>query len=321
MLKTKLSNTDLEVSRLCLGTANLGLKQSETEAFALLDYFVEVGGDFIDTARVYSDWIPGEKGRCERILGDWLKTRPELKDRVVIATKGAHYEWSDKSKNRVSTSFVAADIDASLRSLGVETIPLWYLHRDNLDRPVEEIVDFMQPFVESGKVRFLGVANWTVYRLSQANEYASREGLHGFVANQPGFSVGTWGMSQENKDATLANLDRLGYEFHRESGLALVPYSSQAKGFFTKLLESDGAASLEENPYYSERNLKIGEVIRELSNQHRCNANAIVLAYLLQQPFPVFPIIGAYSPSLVEDSVKSLQIELSPSEVVALRCE
>ncbi|MBK1879345.1 aldo/keto reductase [Pelagicoccus mobilis] len=313
-----LAGTDLPVGKLCLGTANLGLKQSESEAFELLDAFVDLGGRFLDTARVYSDWIPGEKGRCERILGDWIRSRPGVTDKVVIATKGAHYEWSDKSLNRVDPVSIRSDIETSLGVLGLERIPLWFLHRDRPDAPVEEIVDFMQQFVEEGKVRFLGVANWQADRLSQANEYAAKKGLHGFVVNQPGFSLGSWAMSQPPADKTLATLDRPGWEYHRDSGLCLMPYSSQAKGFFSKVLASEYVSELSENAYYSEANLRVAEVVKAICEERGCNANAVVLGYLRGQPFPVLPIVGAYTRAMLEDCLDGIELELSEKEVALL---
>lgn len=316
--KLLLPGTDLDVGRLCLGTANLGLKQSEAEAFELLDAFVCMGGRFIDTARVYSDWIPGEKGRCERILGDWIRSRPGIENRVVVATKGGHYEWSDKGQNRVDPVNVRRDIERSLEALGIETIPLWFLHRDRLDLPEEQIVDFMQPLVEEGKVRYLGVANWQPDRLSRANEYAAKNGLHGFVVNQPGFSLGSWAMSKRAEDKTLVTLDREGWEYHRRSQLCLMPYSAQAKGFFSKVLASEKVSELSGNAYYSEANLRVSEVVKSICEERGCNANAVVLGYLKGQPFPVMPIVGAYTREMVEDCLQGAELELSEAEVEAL---
>lgn len=308
----------LAVGKICLGTANLGLKQNEAEAFELLDAFVDLSGCYIDTARVYSDWISGEKGRCERILGEWIRSRPCVKDKVVIATKGAHYEWSDKSVNRVNPQSVRSDIEKSLQVLGLESLPLWFLHRDHPEVPVEEIVDFMQQFVEEGKVRSLGVANWQAGRLSRANEYAAKKGLRGFVVNQPGFSLGSWAMSKPPTDKTLATLDREGWEYHRDSQVCLMPYSAQAKGFFSKVLASADASELAENAYYSEANLRVAEVVRGICEARGCNANAVVLGYLKGQPFPVMPIVGAYTRAMLEDCFSGVELELDERELEAL---
>ncbi|MEM9160946.1 MAG: aldo/keto reductase [Verrucomicrobiota bacterium] len=316
--RLKLPRTDLEVSQICLGTANFGIKQSEEDAHELLESYLEFGGNFIDTARVYSDWIPGEKGRCERIIGDWLRSSGK-RDEVIIATKGMHYEWSDKSVNRVNQECARHDIELSLEVLEIETIDLYWLHRDKPWVPAEEIVDLMQVFIEEGKVRYLGVANWSGERLKAANEYALRNGLQGFAASQPLFNVGAWNVKPA-ADATLEALDRAGYDYHLESGVSLIPYSAQAQGFFTKAADEEGAdwKSLMESRYATPRNLKLAAAIRELAEEKGCEVNGVVLGYLMSQPFAIVPIVGANHPQQLEDSVMATRIRLTEEELQRL---
>lgn len=312
-----LPGTTLTVSRLALGTAHLGLKQTEPEAHALLDHFVALGGNFLDTARIYSDWVPGETGRTERILGDWLRARPAVRDKIVVATKGGHYVWSRPGDNRVTASAVRADLEASLRTLGLETIPLYWLHRDNPARPVEEIVDFMQVFVREGKVRHLGVANWSGDRLIAANAYAARHRLAGFAAHQPHFNLGCWDLAPA-PDPTLTDLDRAAYEYHRRTQLPLLPYSPQAQGFFTHATAGAAPGKLAGSRYATPTNFRLGPLVAALARAHGCTVNRIVLAYLLHQPLPVFPIIGANRRAQLDDSVASLGVRLTRAELQQL---
>ncbi len=317
--RVSLPLTDLEVSRLCLGTATFGVKQSEEEVFALLDHFLSLGGNYIDAARIYSDWIPGEVGRCERIIGDWLRARPGIRQQLVLGTKGAHYEWHDKERNRVSQTDVRRDLELSLTALGTDFIDIYYLHRDDPNLGVEEIVDFMQVFIDEGKIRYMAVANWTARRLSQANEYASKKDKLGFVVNQPQYSLGSWNM-KPGADPTLVTLDKAAHDYHRETGISIAPYSSQAQGFFTKAIggmpfdESKFATSR----YHNEANQRVAGLIGNLASAKGCNANGIVMAYLIHQPMVVTPIVGCYTKEQLDDSVQASKVVLTRDELQGL---
>jgi aryl-alcohol dehydrogenase-like predicted oxidoreductase len=316
--RATLPQTDLKVSRLSLGTAHFGLKNTEEEVHRLLDRYVSLGGNFIDTARIYSDWVPGENGRCERIIGDWLRDNPGVRDKMVIGTKGLHFEWNNQSVNRVTYEGARHDIEKSLEVLGINTIDLYYLHRDSPTLGVEEIVDFLQVFIKEGKVRYLAVANWKEERIAAANAYAEREGKHGFVANQPLFSLGSWNIKPP-PDTTMTHLTKAEYDYHKKN-LALVPYSSQSQGFFTKAAgetEFD-QSEFKNSRFYSESNLKLAEVVKELAANKGCNANGISIAYLLGQPFPIFPIVGCNQSAQLEDSIRAATVTLTRDELQAL---
>ncbi len=317
--RINIPNTELNVSRLCLGTASLGTSQSEADGHALLDRYLDLGGNFIDTARVYSDWIEGERGRVERIMGDWLRKSPGQRERFVLATKGMAYDWPEKAYNRVTYEYARMDIEKSLEALGVDEIDLYFLHRDSLTLSPEEIVDFLQVFIEEGKIRYLGVANWNAERLEAANAYAMKEGKHGFVVNQPQFSLASWNMNPM-PDPTLFHVDKATYDYHLRENMAITPYSSQALGFFTKVLgevEVEQEA-LKKNRFYNETNLKVAEVVRELAEKKGCNANGIVLGYLVNQPVPIVPIVGCYNELQLDDSLRAVAVELTADELQAL---
>jgi aryl-alcohol dehydrogenase-like predicted oxidoreductase len=312
-----LPGTTLRISRLALGTANLGVRQTDAEAFALLDHFAARGGRLLDTARVYSDWVPGEPGRSERIIGDWLRGRPGLSDSIVVGTKGLHYAWGAPLQSRVTAADARRDIEQSLRVLGLECLPLYWLHRDDPARPVEEIVEFMQAFVREGKVRHLGAANWTGPRLIAANAYAARAGLTGFVANQPLYNIGCWDL-RPAADPSLVDLDRPTYDHHRRTRLPLMPYSPQAQGFFTHLANGTKPEKVGLSRYATPRNLGLAPVIAALARAQSCSVNAIVLAYLFHQPFPVVPIIGSLTMEQIDDSMAAENVVLSRDELQQL---
>ena len=139
MNRIRIDGTDLEVSRLCYGQVNLGVKPDEAEGGRLLDIFADLGGNFVDTASVYSDWIPGEVRRSERVLGDYFRSRGN-RDKFVICSKGCHYDLATKA-DRVTAAAFAADLEGSLAALRTDRIDLYLFHRDNLRMPADVLLE------------------------------------------------------------------------------------------------------------------------------------------------------------------------------------
>lgn len=309
-----LPGTELRVSPLCLGGGFFGLNPPEPETRTLLDRFVTgLGGNFIDTARIYSDWVPGEQRRSERVLGDWIKSR-QLRDQLIISTKGAHPFIDTLSVARTSSIEIQDDLDGSLGTLQTDRIDLYWLHRDNHHLPVEHFIDLLNSFVRAGKIRYFGASNWTVERLGAAQEYARKSGQHGFVANQPWWSLGCQ-QARAPKDPGLVRFDSAMDSFHRETGLAVIPYTSQAGGFFSKFARpaDQRPADFEANDYHTPANLAAAQRVVELAAHYRVDPSAVVLAYLWSdRTFPVVPIIGARSIAQLEDSVQAVPLRLSP---------
>jgi aryl-alcohol dehydrogenase-like predicted oxidoreductase len=313
-----LPGTGLSVSPLCLGGVPFGLTITVQETFALLDRFVALGGNFIDIARIYSDWEPGELRRSERILGDWLQARGH-RDRLVIATKGAHPFIESLAVPRTSAAEIRDDLESSLRTLRIDVIDLYWLHRDDPARPVEHFIDLLNAFLREGKIRACGASNWTAARLRAANDYARASHQQGFVANQPLWSLGCQ-RTRPSKILGLAKFDADMFRFHRESGLAVVPYTSQANGFFSKLAlpRDQQPRNLAEHDYHTPPNLAAGKIVVQLAHDRQVNPSAIVLAYLRSRPFPVVPIVGCRTPTQLEDSVAALPVRLTSAELAAL---
>lgn len=308
-------NTTLNVSQIVMGSTDIGTVIPEADAFDLLDVFYEAGGSFIDSAHVYAVWRPGGEGASERTIGRWLKARG-LRHRVTVATKGAHPFLDSMTVPRMSRAEIAADLDESLARLDIDVIDLYWLHRDALTVPVEAIVETLAEFVRAGKIRYWGVSNWTTARIRAANDYAARRGLPGIVANQP---LGS--LAQPNMDAipdkTLIALDASGLQFHRASGLPLVPYSSQAKGYFTKRAENRLNAT-ERAWYDSPTNDRRFERVQEVARRYGVSITAIALAYLTSQSFPCTPIIGSHSVAQLRDSLAAADLTLTEDDIAYL---
>ena len=313
-----LPSTDLAVSPLCLGGLHFGHGISENKSFALLDRFVAAGGNFIDTARIYSDWVPGETRRSERIIGDWIKARRN-RDRLVIATKGAHAFIESLQTPRSSAAEIRDDLEGSLRKLRTDVIDLYWLHRDDAMRPVEHSIDLLNAFHREGKIRALGASNWTAARFAAANAYAQASGQLGFAANQPCWSLGCQ-MARPAKDPGLVRFDRAACRFHRETGLAVMPYTSQARGFFSKLAlpRARQPAKLRQDDYFVPSNVATAKVVWRIARERGVKPSAIVLAYVWSRPFPVVPIIGCRTFAQLQECVDALPVRLTAGELLLL---
>ncbi|BDP43503.1 oxidoreductase (plasmid) [Deinococcus aetherius] len=298
--------TDLRPSVIALGTVALGSTLDEAASLRLLGRFLDLGGTFLDTARVYSDWLPGERSRSEKMLGRWLAT-PGTRDRVVLATKGGHPPLEDMRRGRLSRQDLRLDVEGSLRDLRTDRIDLYWLHRDDPTRPVADIVETLNDLADAGLIRALGASNWSAARLREANAYARRAGKRPFVANQM-----SWSLAEPNPgslgDPTLVVMDEATRELHRETGLAAVPYSSQANGFFGgkygrgRWWVASPSARHVRRVYYNGANFGRLERVREVAARLGCSPNQVALAALTAEPFPVFPIVGAYTLEQLEDS-------------------
>lgn len=315
MQHRNITGTDLEVSALCLGGGAFCDLSAQEEAFRIFDAFFEAGGNFIDTANVYGRWFPHGQNTSEQLIGAWMRSRG-CRDRMVVTTKGAHPPLDAMTTGRLSREEIAADLDSSLRALGVDCIDLYYLHRDDTDRPAEEIVDTMNSFVKQGKLRFFGVSNWTAARIGEANAYAAEAGLCGISASQP-----MWSLASINAgrlaDQTLVPMDDEMYFMHLQTGLTAVPYSSQAQGYFSKLAQDPAAA--DRMPVYdNEINLLKLARVKELSNAYGASINQIALAYLLCQPFATVPIVGCNTVEKLADSLGATELALGPDELLYL---
>ena len=323
-MKLKVINrTDLTASVISLGTSDLGASVPERESEELLNLYTDRGGNFVDTAEVYANWLPIEPSSSERFLGKWMKSRGNRND-LIVATKGGHPRLDSMTVRRINPADITVDVEGSLRRLGVDHIDLYYLHRDDPGVPVETIVETLEKFVREGKIRYYGCSNWTIARVEQANEYARGKGYTGFVAVQ-----NLWNMAKVNpgaiQDPTQVVSDREFVEWHRRTGIAAIPYSSQANGFFSGRHRRDTAAEFAGSgvvrTYYGETNFARLERVERLARELGAASTQVALAYLLAHPFPVFPIVGCKKKEHLLDSLSAADLELDYDTAASLAVE
>jgi len=317
--KVTLNGTDLSVSQLCYGTNMLGWMLDQGKSNAILDRFADLGGNFIDTARSYGDWMPDAPvGASERAIGAWLKTRNRAD--VVIATKGGFFDMRvGDYRNRCTPEDVAQDLSQSLDHLGIDTIDLYFLHMDNAEAPVEVMIDAMIGHQEAGRVRHFAASNWAADRIKAANDYAASIGKPGFVASET-----FWGLAVPDVAASAAQGYQHYYEGEYEalhaSGLPIIAYAAQSGGYFSKLAKGDVNEQLAAR-YGNPVNEKRFAAAQALAAKHGVSINEIVLAYLLCQPDQTIPIFGGSSVEQVEDSVKAVALKLTADELTQLRAD
>jgi len=291
---------DKQVSRLVLGVDN---QETLTHAATLFDDFFERGGTTFDTAYIYGG------GRSEKLLGQWLTTRG-LRDEVVVIGKGAHTPHCDPGS-------ITTQLQESLERLQTDHVDLYLMHRDNEDVPVEEFVDVLDEHRRAGRIAAYGGSNWSLERFDAANEYAARTGKQPFTLLSNHLSLARaydvpWHGCRHVSDPAAQ-------EWLRERNVALFPWSSQARGFFTGRARPDDRADEElVRCFYSDGNFERLRRARELAAQRGVEPTAIALAWLLHQPYPVFPLIGPRQLSETRTSMPGLSVTLTPDELTWL---
>lgn len=303
MHSVRIPNTTFDVSSLCLGTSEHGSKLDRESSWALLDAFVAAGGTFIDTANVYGDWIPNTKSSSEKMIGAWLTARGN-RDKVIIATKGAHPLLSSMNVSRCAPEDIVHDIDQSLGHLQCDVIDLFWMHRDDPTRPTGEIIETLAEQVKVGKIRYYGCSNWRVERIAAANAYALAQGLSGFVANQMLWNAAKLDVAA-HPDKSIVAMEPPLYRYHMETGLAAIPFSSQAHGLLHKLAtgRSDAIRASHNVIYPPTSNQRRAVAIQTLAQELNVSFTGVVLGYLQSQPFVTVPIIGAQSLTHLQDSL------------------
>lgn len=307
--RVNLPGTGLSVSRLCLGGNRFGGELDEAASFALLDAFAEAGGNFIDTAHVYADWIPGNPpSSSEKTIGRWLNSRKP--QGIVVATKGGHPRLAAPAARRLDALSLRQDVEDSLSNLGLDSLDLFFLHRDDPARPAEDILGTLETLRQEGLLRHYGASNWPANRLAAAERAASEHGWRGFAASQA-----EWSLAQRNPGTMagdLHSMDRDMLDLHRRTRLTAIPYSAQAKGYFDKLGPGldPAAARLYDNP----ANRAMAGTLALLAGREAATLTQVMLAAMMRAPFAVIPVIGCRTPEQVISSFGSLRISLSQIE-------
>jgi len=313
MKRRQLPGMNREVSELCFGMGGFGTTTRGEATDRLVATYLEAGGDFFDTAHCYLFWEENGEGASERELGACLR-RLGVRDSVVVASKGGHPDGGESYRrpdDYLSPRTLTSDIDESLERLGDAHIDLYYLHRDDPRMSVEEIIDFLNGEIARGRIGALGASNWSVQRIAQANAYAARKGLHGFVASSVMCSLADpdWKMTPE---PTMRYVTTDEESWHTVTQLPLVAYSATGTGYFARTPDT---TQLSTNPANEARR----ERARSLGTELGCTPTQIALAWLLHQPYPILPLFCTTKPAHLAEILGAADIPLTPEQVHWLR--
>ena len=305
-----LGSGGLEVSPLCLGGNVFGWTIDETASFAVLDAFVAAGLNFIDTADLYSKWVPGNRGgESETIIGKWLK-RTGNRRRVVVATKVGMELAPDKKG--LSKAYILRAAEDSLARLQTDYIDLYQSHIDDSSTPLEETLEAYQQLIRQGKVRAIGASNYTGARLREALDASQSHHLPRYESLQPHYNL----------------YEREGYETDLEpvvkaAGIGVIPYFSLASGFLTGKYRSEDDLSKSVRgqglkKYLTPRGARILEALDEISALHLTTPATVALAWLMARPTVTAPISSATTPEQLEQLVAAIELKLDAASIELL---
>ncbi len=307
-----LGATGLKVSALGLGTMQWGWRLDRAASFAVMDAFREAGGNFLDTADIYSAWVPAlGPGSSETIIGEWLQAR-KCRHEVVLATKvrGKMGEWPNGEG--LSRKHILEAVEASLRRLRTDYIDLYQTHWFDAEVPIEETMAALDSLISAGKVRYAGCSNYPAWRLVQALWASDKGGWHRYVSLQPHYNL-LHRMEFEQELAAVCST----------YGVGVVPYSPMAGGFLT------GRYSRAEQPdsprargnlaqYGTEKTWTILDTVHDIAAARGTWPGAVALCWLLSRPAVVAPIVGANSMAQLQSNLECLDLSLDEAELVRL---
>jgi len=306
----KLGNTDLQTAPIVFGGNVFGWTLNEKESFRILDEFVDAGFNTIDTANVYSRWVPGnEGGESETIIGKWMKERGNRDKMTVITKVGSDMGQGHRD---LSEKHILKAVEDSLRRLRTDAIDLYLSHWDDENTPVEETLGAYGKLIKAGKVRFIGASNLPPERLKESLNASMQNGLPRYEVFQPEYNL----------------FDRQGFEegvapVCREEGLGVITYFSLAKGFLSGKYRSkdDLGKSVRGGGvegYLNERGFRILKALDELAAKHEVSQAAVALAWLIHQPDVTAPIASATKSSHLEAFTEAVQMKPEPEDMQLL---
>ncbi|MBE3111644.1 MAG: aldo/keto reductase [Acidobacteria bacterium] len=312
MERRKLGRSDLEISPICLGTMQFGWTADEAVAFAVMDVFVQAGGNFLDTADVYSNWAPGNDGGvAESIVGRWLKARGN-RYQIIVATKVRGRMWEGPDGEGLGRAHILRAAEDSLRRLQIDVIDLYQCHHPDVDTPIEETLRAFDELIRGGKVRYIGLSNYTAPTVEEALQVSGEKGLPRVVSLQPRYNL----VHRAEFEDALADLCR------RER-IGVIPYSPLQAGFLTGKYRRgqpppQSTRAFQAKRYSTEAGWRVIEALDAIAAAHETTPGAVAVAWLLAKPAVTSPIIGANTVQQLSEVLPAANLRLAPDEVASL---
>ena len=301
-----LGRTGVKVSPLCLGTMNFGGRSDAAESFRVLDQYIELGGNFIDTANVYND------GRSEQIIGDWMHQRG-TRDRIVLSTK-VHGRRSPHVNDAGNSRWhIVREVEQSLRRLKTERIDVYHIHRPDPDTPIDQTLRALDDLVRSGKVLYLASSVFAAWQLAEAHFVARELGTARFDVEQPQLNI----IDRRIEAEVLP--------FCRKYEIATITWAPLARGRLAGTY-TRGGRSIPAGTWYKAQNKidfpasqwPVMEGVDKLADAHGITSSQFAIAWCLQIPGVTCPIIGPRTVDQLKDNFGALPVKLSQSELAAV---
>ena len=304
--KRPLGQSGMSVAPLALGGNVFGWTADEPTSFGILDAFVDAGGNMVDSADVYSAWVPGNKGgESETVIGNWLRRDPAKRDKVVIATKVGFFEGLAPEK-------IAAACDASLQRLGIDTIDLYYHHKDDPNVPLADSLGAMDALVKAGKIRSIGLSQYSPERLDEAVRTAEANGLMKPCALQTWYNL----VEREKLEGALSDTALA-------HGLVIIPFYGLANGFLTGKYRSK--EDLDKSPrglrnveYLEGRGMRVLAALDRIAAETGAALASITLAGTIAQPGITTALASATSVDQLKELTAAMSLALTPDQIALL---
>jgi len=313
MLMRRLGRTGLRVAALCLGGNTFGWTTDQKASEAVLDAYVEAGGNFIDTADVYSRWVPGHKGgESEDVLGKWMKARGTRRA-VIIATKVMGPMGPGPNDTGLSRQHIVEGVEDSLRRLQTDFIDLYQAHWDDRDTPLEETLRAFDDLIRQGKVRYIGASNYHAWRLTRALWESDRRAFARYESIQPKYNL----VFRDEYERELEPLCL-------EQSIGVIPYSSLGSGFLSgkyhrgRELPKTARASNVEKIYMTDRGFTVLEAVEKVAAASGATAAQVALSWLAHRPGITAPIASATTVTQLKELLGGIELELDSDACAAL---
>jgi aryl-alcohol dehydrogenase-like predicted oxidoreductase len=305
-----LGATGLKVSELCLGTMQFGWTADEETSHEVLSAAFEAGINFIDTADIYSRWVPGNPGGvAEKLIGDWMKKSNIPRHKLIIATKVRGVMGDGPNDEGLSRLHILRAVDKSLERLGTDYIDLYQTHWYDENTPIEETLSALDDLVHQGKVRYIGCSNYPTWRLIQALWVADKSNLTRFDSLQPHYSL-----------VHRAEFERELADTCQYYNIGVIPYSPLAGGFLTGKYRKDSAEVDSQRAegvqrYFSPANWELLDTMDKMAEgKGGKSVSQIALAWLLADPIITSPIIGPRTIEQLQDNLGAVDVKLNGGE-------
>lgn len=306
----KLGQTGAEIAPLVLGGNVFGWTADKETSFDILNAFLDGGFNAVDTANVYSRWIPGhEGGESETVIGEWLAA-DKRRDELFLITK-VGMDMGDGNVG-LKADRIIENCEASLKRLKTDHINLYFSHAPDSDTPIEETLEAHQKLVDQGKVRFVGASNYDAKQLAEALKAGEADGRAAYTVLQPHLNLMT-------RDQYVGDLEDLCLE----KGLGVIPYFALAMGFLTGKYRSE--ADLDKSPrggrmkdWLTDRNMALLDTMQEIAARHEATMAQIALAWLIERPSVTAPIASATNLDQLNDIMGAASVKLSMEEIKTL---